>query len=71
MRKGEAAFHQVAPPKPAPVRSPAERELLDLQNKVAELERFCGQLALENTILLRKSTLRVKKAQELFPKSAK
>ncbi len=38
--RGEAAF---APLEPTPTQS--------LEAKVAELERFCGQLALENTVL--------------------
>lgn len=63
LQKGEAAFRPVAKPKATPARTPAEQEVRDLQNKVAELERFCGQLALENTIL--------KKARELMNKNAK
>lgn len=39
-RRGEAAFSPEEP-------SPAEA----LEQKVAELERFCGQLALENALL--------------------
>ncbi len=38
--RGEAAF---APQEPTPTQT--------LEAKVAELERFCGQLALENTVL--------------------
>ena len=38
--RGEAAF---APLEPTPTES--------LEAKVAELERFCGQLAMENTVL--------------------
>jgi len=38
--RGEAAF---APPQPSPQEA--------LEAKVAELERFCGQLALENAVL--------------------
>jgi len=43
--RGEAAF---APREPTPTQA--------LEAKVAELERFCGQLAMENTAL--KKTLR-------------
>jgi transposase len=38
--RGEAAF---APPEPSPTQA--------LEAKVAELERFCGQLAMENAVL--------------------
>jgi len=38
--RGEAAF---APPEPSPTQA--------LEGKVAELERFCGQLAMENAVL--------------------
>jgi transposase len=38
--RGEAAF---VPPEPTPTQA--------LEAKVAELERFCGQLAMENTVL--------------------
>lgn len=38
--RGEAAF---APAEPTPTQA--------LEAKVAELERFCGQLAMENTVL--------------------
>src|SRR5260221_6373829 len=38
--RGEAAF---APPEPTPTQA--------LEAKVAELERFCGQLAMENAVL--------------------
>jgi len=38
--RGEAAF---APSEPTPTQA--------LEAKVAELERFCGQLAMENTVL--------------------
>lgn len=38
--RGEAAF---APPEPTPTQA--------LEAKVADLERFCGQLALENAVL--------------------
>ncbi len=38
--RGEAAF---VPPEPTPSQA--------LEAKVAELERFCGQLAMENTVL--------------------
>ena len=37
---GEAAF---TPPEPSPTQA--------LEVKVADLERFCGQLAMENTVL--------------------
>jgi transposase len=50
--KGEAAFkaptHSHARSEPL---SAEEQELLALRNKVAELERYCGQMALENSIL--------------------
>jgi transposase-like protein len=46
--RGEAAF---APAQPTQTEA--------LEAKVAELERFCGQLALENTVL--------KKALQLLP----
>jgi transposase len=38
--RGEAAF---VPPEPTPTQA--------LEAKVADLERFCGQLAMENTVL--------------------
>ena len=38
--RGESAF---VPPEPTPSQA--------LEAKVAELERFCGQLAMENTVL--------------------
>ena len=38
--RGEAAF---APPEPTPTQA--------LEAKVAELERFCGQVAMENAVL--------------------
>jgi transposase len=38
--RGEAAF---APPEPTPTQA--------LEMRVAELERFCGQLAMENAVL--------------------
>jgi len=38
--RGEAAF---VPPEPTPTQA--------LEAKVAELERFCGQLAMENSVL--------------------
>ncbi len=48
--RGEAAFTE---------RRPSEDEAL--QRKVAELERFCGQLALENRVL-KKSLERMRSA---------
>ena len=62
--KGEAAFKAVtqAHARSEPL-SAEQQELLALRNKVAELERFCGQMALENSIL--------KKAQELLKQNAK
>ena len=46
-QRGEAAFS----PKDAPEVSPTAL----LEQKVAELERFCGQLSLENSILKKAS----------------
>ena len=62
--KGEAAFKAVTQShgRKEPL-SAEEQELLALRNKVAELERFCGQLSLENSIL--------KKAQELLRQNVK
>jgi transposase len=50
--KGEAAFRSAAPESQEPT-------IAALQARVAELERFCGQLALENDVL--------KKALHLLP----
>lgn len=50
--KGEAAFFSS---------ETQERSVEVLEGRVAELERFCGQLALENTVL--------KKALHLLPSS--
>lgn len=50
--KGEAAFFSA---------TGLEQSVDVLQARVAELERFCGQLALENTVL--------KKALQLLPSS--
>ena len=62
--KGETAFKAVtqahSPKEPL---TAEQQELLALRNKVAELERFCGQMALENSIL--------KKAQELLKQNAR
>ncbi len=62
--KGETAFKAVtqvhSPREPL---SAEQQELLALRNKVAELKRFCGQMALENSIL--------KKARELLKQNAK
>ena len=51
-QRGEAAFSpKDAPDKDAPEVSPTAL----LEQKVAELERFCGQLSLENSILKKAS----------------
>lgn len=55
--KGEAAFSRTANARPSSSLTPEEQEVLALKNKVAQLERFIGQQAVEISLL--------KKLQEL------
>jgi transposase len=54
--KGEAAFTSQAHSRTAPA-SAEEQELLDLRNKVAELERLIGQQTVELSILKKVSQI--------------
>ncbi len=58
-QRGEEAFLPPAPP-----------EALSAEAKIAELERFCGQLAMENAVL-KKSSYRISPSDELIQRMLK